>query len=124
YRERDPSQPLMQFGRALVHMTADQDEVWMTTKLAGAATWFLPFNRGHNEGAGNPPNPNGHKTAYLWQEVFRPTSLAGIIQHFVLLEGKATDPLAKKTLIFPRYHQLDVVRRLLDHTAKNGVGNT
>lgn len=124
YRERDASQPLMQFGRALVHMTADQDEVWMTTRLAGAATWFLPFNKGHNEGAGNPPNPNGHKTAYLWEEVFQPTSLAGIIQHFVLLEGKATDPLAKKTLIFPRYHQLNVVRRLLDHAASNGVGHS
>lgn len=123
YRERDASQPLMQFGRALVHMTADQDEVWMTTRLAGAATWFLPFNKGHNEGAGNPPNPNGHKTAYLWQEVFQPASLAGIVQHFMLLEGKGSDPLAKKTLIFPRYQQLDVVRSLLDHAANNGVGH-
>jgi len=124
YRERDASQPLMQFGRALVHMAADQDEVWMTTRLAGAATWFLPFNKGHNEGAGNPPNPNGHRTAYLWQEVFQPASLAGIIQHFMLLEGKPTDPLGKKTLIFPRYQQLDVVRRLLDHAANNGVGHS
>lgn len=124
YRERDASQPLMQFGRTLVHMTADTDEVWMTTKLAGADTWFLPFNKGHNEGAGNPPNPNGHKTAYLWQEVFQPTSLAGIIQHFVLLEGDRSAPLAKKTLIFPRYHQLDVVRRLLSHAAEHGVGQS
>lgn len=124
YRDRDASQPLLQFGRTLVHMTADTDEVWMTTKLAGASTWFLPFNKGHNEGAGNPPNPHGHKTAYLWEEVFQPASLAGIIQHFVLLEGDKTAPLAKKTLIFPRYHQLEVVRRLLNHAAEYGVGHS
>ena len=121
---RDATQPLLQFGRALVHFAVDTDEVFMTTKLAGPATFFLPFNKGHNEGEGNPPNPNGHKTAYLWEQVFTKESLAGIIQHFVLLEGKATDPLAKKTLIFPRYHQLDVVRRLLDHAANNGVGHS
>lgn len=125
YREgRDASQPLLQFGRALVHMAVDTDEVFMTTKLAGPTTFFLPFNKGHNEGEGNPPNPNGHKTAYLWEEVFSKESLAGIIQHFVLLEGRATDPLSKKTLIFPRYHQLDVVRRLLDHAANHGVGHS
>ncbi|WP_259331117.1 type I restriction endonuclease subunit R [Acetobacter pasteurianus] len=95
----------------------------MATKLAGASTFFLPFNKGHNEGAGNPPNPNGHKTSYLWEEVLQPQSLAGIIQHFVLLEGKKTDPLTKKTLIFPRYHQLNVVRKLLSHAAQTGVGH-
>lgn len=124
YRDRDASQPLMQFGRVLVHMTADTDEVWMATKLSGDSTYFLPFNKGHNEGAGNPPNPKGHKTAYLWEEVLQPLSLAGIIQHFVLLEGKSNDPLAKKTLIFPRYQQLDVVRKLLEHTATHGVGHS
>jgi type I restriction enzyme R subunit len=125
YRDnRDATQPLLQFGRALVHMAVDTDEVFMATKLAGPATFFLPFNKGHNNGEGNPPNPNGHKTAYLWEEVFLPASLAGIIQHFVLLEGKATDPLAKKSLIFPRYQQLDVVRRLLDHASTNGVGHS
>jgi type I restriction enzyme, R subunit len=125
YRDnRDATQPLLQFGRALVHMAVDTDEVFMATKLAGTATFFLPFNKGHNNGEGNPPNPNGHKTAYLWEEVFQPVSLAGIIQHFVLLEGKATDPLPKKSLIFPRYQQLDVVRRLLDHASTNGVGHS
>ena len=125
YRDnRDATQPLLHFGRALVHMAVDTDEVFMATKLAGPATFFLPFNKGHNNGEGNPPNPNGHKTAYLWEEVFLPTSLAGIIQHFVLLEGKAADPLAKKSLIFPRYQQLDVVRRLLDHASTNGVGHS
>lgn len=125
YRDgRDATQPLLQFGRALVHMAVDTDEVFMTTKLAGPATFFLPFNKGHNEGEGNPPNPNGHKTAYLWEEVFTKESLVGIIQHFVLLEGKSTDPLAKKSMIFPRYHQLDVVRQLLSHSATNGVGHS
>lgn len=123
YRERDASQTLLRFGRVLVHMTTDADEVWMATKLSGASTFFLPFNKGHNEGGGNPHNPNGHKTAYLWDDVLQPTSLARIIQHFVLLEGKKADPLAKKTLIFPRYHQLDVVRMLLAHTTQNGVGH-
>jgi type I restriction enzyme, R subunit len=125
YRDsRDASQPLLQFGRALVHMAVDTDEVFMATKLTGPSTFFLPFNKGHEQGEGNPPNPSGHKTAYLWEEVFAPKSLAGIIQHFVLLEGKATEPLAKKSLIFPRYHQLDVVRSLLDHTSSNGVGHS
>ena len=125
YRDnRDATQPLLQFGRALVHMAVDTDEVFMASKLAGPATFFLPFNKGHNNGEGNPPNPNGHKTAYLWEEVFMPASLAGIIQHFVLLEGKAADPLPKKSLIFPRYQQLDVVRRLLDHASTNGVGHS
>ena len=125
YREsRDAAQPLLQFGRALVHMAVDTDEVFMATKLSGSATYFLPFNKGHNHGEGNPPNPNGHKTAYLWEEVFQKESLAGIIQHFVLLEGSAKDPLNKKTLIFPRYQQLEVVRSLLTHVAQKGVGHS
>jgi type I restriction enzyme, R subunit len=125
YRDgRDVTQPLLQFGRALVHMAVDTDEVFMATKLAGQSTYFLPFNKGNNHGEGNPPNPNGHKTAYLWEDIFAKESLAGIVQHFALLEGKASDQLNKKTLIFPRYHQLDVVRKLLNHTATNGVGHS
>ena len=125
YREdRDTAQPLLQFGRCLVHMAVDTDEVFMTTKLAGKATFFLPFNKGHNHGQGNPPNMAGHKTAYLWEEVFTRESLANIIQHFVRLDGSAKDPLAKRTLFFPRYHQLDVVRRLIDHAATHGAGQT
>lgn len=125
YREdRDTSQPLLQFGRCLVHMAVDTDEVFMTTKLAGKSTFFLPFNKGHNHGQGNPPNMNGHKTSYLWEDVFTRESLANIIQHFVRLDGSAKDPLAKRTLFFPRYHQLDVVRRLIDHAATHGAGQT
>ena len=125
YREdRNINQPLLNFARCLVHMTVDTDEVYMTTKLAGKSTFFLPFNKGHNLGQGNPPNPNGHKTAYLWEEVFTKESIANIIQHFVRLDGTSKDPLNKRTLFFPRYHQLDVVRKLIEHTTKNGVGQT
>ena len=125
YREdRDTNQPLLNFGRCLVHMAVDTDEVYMTTKLAGKATFFLPFNKGHNLGQGNPPNPTGHKTAYLWEEVFTKKSLANIIQHFVRLDGSSKDPLNKRTLFFPRYHQMDVVRNLVAHASDNGVGQT
>ncbi|BBO91031.1 type I restriction endonuclease subunit R [Desulfosarcina ovata] len=125
YREtRDITQPLLQFGRCLVHMTVDTDEVYMTTKLAGKGTFFLPFNKGHDFGAGNPPNPVGHKSAYLWEEVFGKESIATIIQHFVRLDGGSKTPLAKRILFFPRYHQLDVVRKLVAHAAENGVGHT
>jgi len=77
-------------------MAVDTDEVWMTTRLVGDKTFFLPFNRGYSEGGGNPPNPDGHKTAYLWEEVFQPRSMADIVQHFMLLEGKRNAPLDRK----------------------------
>ncbi|MCM0612174.1 type I restriction endonuclease subunit R [Marinobacter sediminum] len=125
YREsRDIHQPLLHFARCLVHMAVDTDEVYMTTKLDGKSTFFLPFNKGHNHGKGNPPNPNGHKSAYLWQEVFTKDSLANIIQHFVRLDGSSKDPLRKRTLFFPRYHQMDVVRKLVAHVEDHGVGHT
>ena len=120
--KRDPKQPLLNFGRCLVHFTADTDEVYMTTKLTGGSTYFLPFNKGNNHGKGNPPNPFGHKTAYLWEEVLTRHSLANIIQHFVRLDGKAKDPLIKRTLFFPRYHQMNVVRKIINHASQNGVG--
>jgi len=122
--KRDNKQPILQFGRCLVHFTADTDEAYMTTKLNGAKTFFLPFNKGHNNGKGNPPNPFGHKTAYLWEEVFTRKSLANIIQHFVRFDGKAKDPLNKRTLFFPRYHQMDVVRKIVAHASEFGVGQT
>jgi type I restriction enzyme R subunit len=122
--DRDIFQPLLNFGRCIVHFAVDTDEVYMCTKLAGSKSFFLPFNKGNNHGKGNPPNPFGHKSSYLWKEVFTPESLANIIQHFVRFDGKATDPLDKRTLFFPRYHQMDVVRKILDHAAKNGVGHT
>ncbi|MBF0266604.1 MAG: type I restriction endonuclease subunit R, partial [Gammaproteobacteria bacterium] len=129
YREdRDNKQPLLQFARCIVHFAVDTDEVYMTTKLNGKGTFFLPFNKGVSEGGhygkGNPPNPNGHKSAYLWEEVFSPKSIANIIQHFVRLDGGSKDKLAQRTLFFPRYHQLDVVRKIIEHASHNGTGQT
>jgi type I restriction enzyme, R subunit len=122
--DRDIKQPLLNFGRCLVHFAVDTDEVYMCTKLDGANSYFLPFNKGNNKGKGNPPNPFGHKTSYLWEEIFTRASLANIIQHFVRFDGSPSDALSKRTLYFPRYHQLDVVRKLLSHASKNGVGQT
>jgi len=122
--DRDINQPLLNFARCLVHMAVDTDEIYMTTKLAGDKTFFLPFNKGHNNGKGNPSNPNGHKSAYLWEEIFTKESIANIIQHFVRLDGTSKDPLEKRTLFFPRYHQLNVVRKLVNHASINGVGQT
>lgn len=125
YREdRDTTQPLLNFCRCIVHLAVDTDEVYMTTKLSGKSTFFLPFNKGQNQGKGNPPNELGHKTAYLWEDVFSKHSLANIIQHFVRLDGKNSDPLNKRTLFFPRYHQRGVVRRLVKHASEYGVGHT
>lgn len=123
-KDRDIRQPLLQFGRCVVHFAVDTDEVYMCTKLDGANSFFLPFNKGNNNGKGNPPNPFGHKSSYLWEEIFTRESLANIIQHFVRFDGKATDALSKRTLFFPRYHQLDVVRKLLSHASQYGVGHT
>jgi type I restriction enzyme R subunit len=125
--ERDIAQPLLNFGRCIVHFAVDTDEAYMTTKLNGSNTFFLPFNLGQREpifGKGNPPNPFGHKTAYLWEEILTRKSVANIIQHFVRFDGNETDPLTKKTLYFPRYHQLDVVRKLVQDSSENGVGQT
>ena len=84
----------------------------------------MPFNKGDKNSAGNPSNPNGHKTAYIWEEIFSKASLADILQHFVRLDGKDTDKLESRNLYFPRYHQLDVVRKIIDDVSQNGVGKT
>lgn len=125
YREhRDPNELLFQFGRCLVHFAVDTDDVYMTTRLDGKKTNFLPFNKGYNHGKGNPAG-NGHKTNYLWKEILCREQMSNIIEHFVKLVGeKESDPLKKKTLYFPRYHQLEVVRELLDDVRKRGVGQT
>ncbi len=121
---------LLEFKRrVLVHFAVSTDEVYMTTKLAGAKTFFLPFNKGHKDGsAGNPPNPNGYATSYLWEEVLQRDSIVNIIARYVHLEVKdKEDHQGKKskseTLIFPRYHQLDAVRKLLADTKTKGAGH-
>lgn len=119
--DRDPREICFQFNRRiLAFFCVDHTEVWMTTKLAGKNTYFLPFNQGSNGagndgGKGNPANPDGYPTAYLWENIFQKDSMMDIIQKFLnLQEGK--------TLVFPRYHQLDVVRKLLADVKKNGLG--
>ncbi len=122
YKTRDTKEPLLQFGRCLVHFAVDTDEVFMTTKLDGGSTFFLPFNKGFNHGKGNPPDAFGHKTNYLWNDVFTRESIGNIIQHFVRFDGKPQDALSKRTLFFPRFHQMDVVRKIVSDVAGNGVG--
>ena len=114
------------FG-AVVHFAVSDEEVYMTTKLEGEKTVFLPFNLGYDEGAGNPPNPNGAKTAYLWERIFERASFLEILQKFAYIEKKTK--VNKKgritkteRLIFPRYHQLDVVRKLTADAKDKGAG--
>ena len=123
-KDRDPKDTLLNFARCLVHFTFDTDEAYMSTKLDREKTFFLPFNKGDKNSAGNPPNPNGHKTAYIWEEIFSKASLADILQHFVRLDRKDADNLESRNLYFPRYHQLDVVRKIIDDVSQNGVGKT
>lgn len=122
--DRDPKEPLLNFKRCLVHFAADTDEVYVTTKLAGRNTFFLPLDKGYQNGRGNPPNPDGHKSSYLWEEVLRKESLTNIIEHFCKLikEKDAKTGKITETLFFPRYHQLDVVRKILQHASEMGAG--
>ena len=123
-RDRDPREKLFQFPRCVVHFAVDDSEVRMCSELKGKASWFLPFNKGWNDGAGNPPNPNGLKTDYLWKEVLTPASLTNILENYAqVVEEKHPKTGKKKTKqIFPRYHQLGVVRELLADVEKCGVG--
>lgn len=107
--------------RAVVHFAVDTDEVWMTTKLVGLDTVFLPFNRGYENGAGNPPVAGKYKTSYLWEEVLAKDSLLDILHRFVQLIPDKKDS-RKDKLIFPRYHQLDAVRALVADAKEHGAG--
>lgn len=118
---RDPAEPIFRFKqRALVHFAVDADVVFMATKLEGEKTFFLPFNKGFQNGKGNPPNPDGHKTAYLWEEVWSRDSWMDILARFLHLDRNEKEKT--ETLIFPRYHQLQVVRNLEDDARRNGPG--
>ena len=124
---RDNRELLFAFKkRALVHFAVDPDEVFMTTKISGKTTRWLPFNKGYQNGKGNPPNPNGYKTDYLWNEVLIKDSWMDIIQRFIHLQveeitidGKT---YKKEKMIFPRYHQLDVVRQITADARESGAG--
>ncbi len=123
-RDRNPREKLFELGRCIAHFAVDESEARFCTHLKGKASWFLPFNRGWNDGAGNPPNPNGIKADYLWREVLTRESLTGILENYVqLLEIQDEKTKRKKrSQVWPRYHQLDVVRSLLADTAANGAG--
>lgn len=131
-KDRDPRELLFQFKkRALVHFAVDTEEVYMTTKLAEDSTYFLPFNRGFDEGAGNPPIENNYRTAYLWEDVLTRDGLLDLIGRYLHLEltekkvytDKGVFKEKKETLIFPRFHQLDVVRKLIKSSKEKGSGH-
>lgn len=123
-RDRDPKELLFQFGRCVVHFAVDDHEVRMSSQLKGKASWFLPFNKGWNDGAGNPPNPHGLKTDYLWKQVLTKRNLTDILENYAQVVEE-TDERGKKKppkQIFPRFHQLDVVRKLLADAEASGAG--
>jgi type I restriction enzyme R subunit len=122
--DRDSKEPLFHFGRCLVHFAADPDLVYMATSLSGFNTFFLPFNKGVNNGAGNPVNSFGLKTDYLWKDILIKESLSNIIENYAQIVEETDEDTGKvkRKLVFPRYHQLKVVHNLLDHAKRQGVG--
>jgi len=123
-RDRDPREPLFWFGRCAVHFAVDEGEVRMCTELKGKASWFLPFNKGYNDGAGNPPNALGLKADYLWKDVLTPASLTDILENYAQIVETKNAKTGKKqrSQVFPRYHQLGVVRQALADVRANGAG--
>jgi type I restriction enzyme R subunit len=126
--DRDPNDVLFQFHkRTLVHFAVDTDEVYMTTQLKGKSTYFLPFNKGDNGGAGNPDNPGNYKTAYLWEESLQRDSFLDIVARFIHIQVEEkkieNGPVKRESIIFPRYHQIDAIRRVVSDVQKVGVGN-
>ena len=133
--ERNPREPLLNYGRCLAHFTLDKDEVYFTTRLAGKETFFMPFNKGlpNGQGAGNPVSEDGsYKTSYIWKYFLQKDTVADILMNYVMFDygeaktGKVVPHIMKnaKRLIFPRYHQLDVVSKLNADVATVGVGKT
>lgn len=125
--DREPTEPIFQFKkRTLVHFAVDTDEAFMTTRLAGKATRYLPFNLGYNNGAGNPPNKDGYRTAFLWEKVWTKDSLLDIVGKFLHLNVEEYElngvRKKKETLIFPRFHQMEVVRKLTSDAREKGAG--
>ena len=128
-RDRDPRETLFLFGRCVVHFAVDDHKVAMCTALKGSKgaakeSWFLPFDQGWNDGAGNPPNPSGIKTDYLWKRILTPAGLTDILENYAQIVEEEHPKTGKKkhVQIFPRYHQLDVVRRLLADAQTHGAG--
>ena len=123
-RDRSPREKLFEFGRCAAHFAVDDHEVRFCTHLKGKTSWFLPFNQGWNDGAGNPPNPNGLKTDYLWKRILTRDGLTNILENYAQVVETKNEKTGKKkrVQIWPRYHQLDVVGRLLDDTRQYGAG--
>jgi len=123
-RDRDPREKLFEFGRCVIHFAVDDHEVRFCTHLKGKSSWFLPFNQGWNDGAGNPPNPEGIKTDYLWKRIITRDGLTNILENYAQIVQTKDEKTGKKKAvqIWPRFHQLDVVRRLLADTQTNGAG--
>ena len=124
YQEnRDPKELLFQPGRTLAHLAVDDQQVKFCAALADKASWFLPFNQGYEQGAGNPPNPQGLKTDYLWRQVLTKPSLADLVENYAaVLEEEDEQGKKRRKPVWPRYHQLEVVRQLLADVAAGGVG--
>jgi type I restriction enzyme R subunit len=123
-RDRDSRERLFEFGRCVVHFAVDDSEVMMCTELKGKASWFLPFNKGYNDGAGNPPNPNGLKTDYLCKGILTPAGLTDILENYaqIVEEADKRTGRKKRVQIWPRYHQLGVVRKALADVSENSAG--
>ena len=122
--DRDPRELLFQFKRCMVHFAVDDARVKFCTKLDGKKSWFLPFDKGYNDGAGNPPNPDGLMTDYLWKKILTKDKLSRIIENYAQVVIEEDPETKKKSVkqIFPRYHQLDCVEKLLADVKTNGVG--
>ena len=123
-RDRSPREKLFEFGRCVAHFAVDDNEVRFCTHLKGKDSWFLPFNRGWDDGAGNPPNPDGLKTDYLWKQILTRDGLTEILENYALRVDTKDQKTGKRSRvqIWPRYHQLEVVRRLLADARQQGVG--
>ncbi len=123
-KDRSPKELLFNFKRCIVHFAVDDNEVRMCTELKGEKSWFLPFNKGYNDGAGNPPNPNGIKTDYLWKDILGKNELSNIIENYAQVIEEKDEDTGETTYkqVFPRYHQLSVVKSLLADAKRDGVG--
>lgn len=122
--DRDPRELLFQFKRCMVHFAVDDARIKFCTKLDGKSSWFLPFDKGYNDGAGNPPNPDGLMTDYLWKDILTKLKLSRIIENYAQVVVEEDPETKKKSVkqIFPRYHQLDCVEKLLADVKENGIG--
>lgn len=122
--DRDPRELLFKFGVCMVHFAVDDNEIKMCTKLAGKKSWFLPFNKGYKDGAGNPPNPDGIKTDYFWKDILTKLELTNILENYAQIVEEKDEDTKKVTRkqVFPRYHQLSGVKAILTDVSQKGVG--